>query len=68
MDEDKLLSVAQLAGRLQVPEQTLYGWRYKGEGPRAIKVGRHLRYRRSDVEKWLEEHEDRESSENRRHS
>jgi len=32
----------------------LYGWRYKGEGPRGYRVGRFVRYRRSAVEAWLE--------------
>jgi len=41
---------------LKVPEGTLANWRYQGKGPRFIKVGRHVRYRRSDVEAWLELH------------
>lgn len=39
---------------LGVPIETLYVWRVRGKGPRASKVGRHLRYRWSDVEKWLD--------------
>jgi excisionase family DNA binding protein len=37
-----------------VPVGTLANWRYQGRGPRFVKVGRHVRYRRSDVEAWLE--------------
>lgn len=39
---------------LKVPEGTLANWRYQGRGPRFVKVGRHVRYRRTDVEAWLE--------------
>jgi excisionase family DNA binding protein len=40
---------------LGVPVQTLYQWRNRSKGPRASRVGRHLRYRWADVEKWLDE-------------
>jgi excisionase family DNA binding protein len=48
-----LLSVEQLAAYLQVPVPTLYQWRHKGTGPRGLRVGRHVRYRRVDVEEWV---------------
>lgn len=51
---DQLLTPEDLAAELQVPVKTLYAWRYQSTGPRSIKVGRHIRYRRSDVETWLE--------------
>lgn len=38
-----------------VPVQTLYVWRHRGIGPRGSKVGRHVRYRWEDVEKWLDD-------------
>jgi hypothetical protein len=37
----------------RVPVKSLYQWRYQGHGPRAHRVGRHLRYRWEDVEAWL---------------
>jgi hypothetical protein len=37
-------------------------WRHRGEGPRGYRVGRHVRYRRSSVEAWLEEQADRRQS------
>ena len=30
--------------------------RWAGEGPKFLKLGRHVRYRADDVLKWLEEH------------
>jgi predicted DNA-binding transcriptional regulator AlpA len=44
----------EVAQFLQVPVKTLYRWRGLGEGPPALSVGRHLRYRWRDVEAWLE--------------
>jgi len=51
---DRLLSVGELAKYLGVPVATLYAWRYRGEGPPGFRVGRHLRYRWSDVQAWIE--------------
>jgi len=51
---ESLMTTEQLAEFLQVPLTTLYQWRHKGTGPRGIKVGKHVRYRRADVEAWLE--------------
>lgn len=50
-----LLSTNEIARLLAVPVTTLYTWRYKGIGPKAFKVGKHLRYRLTDVLTWLEE-------------
>ncbi|WP_327009037.1 helix-turn-helix domain-containing protein [Dactylosporangium sp. NBC_01737] len=49
-----LLTVDEVAAYLRIPQATLYQWRYHRTGPRAIKVGRHLRYRAVDVETWLD--------------
>lgn len=46
---------AEVAEYLGVPEHTLAQWRYRGSGPRYIRVGRHVRYRWPDVDRWLDE-------------
>lgn len=51
----RLLSTDEVARLLVVPVTTLYTWRYKGTGPKAFKVGKHLRYRLADILTWLEE-------------
>jgi excisionase family DNA binding protein len=51
--ERRLATPSEVASYLQVPVKTLYTWRYKRVGPRAHRVGRHLRYRWEDVEAWL---------------
>ncbi len=52
---DDVISIDEVARRLDIPKTTLYGWRYKGVGPKGHKIGKHLRYRWSDVVQWLEE-------------
>ena len=48
-----LLSAEDLADFLGVPLNTVYVWNHRRQGPPALKVGRHLRYRWAEVEAWL---------------
>lgn len=50
-----LLSPQQLAELLSIPLATVYRWRSRGDGPMAMKLGRHVRYRMNDVVQWLDE-------------
>ena len=50
---ERLLSAQELARYLEVPEKTIYAWRYHKTGPRGFRVGKHLRFRQRDVESWL---------------
>ncbi|MDD0858400.1 helix-turn-helix domain-containing protein [Arthrobacter alpinus] len=43
---------------LQIPEQTFYQWRVKHLGPKAHRIGRHLRISRSDFNEWIASTED----------
>ncbi|MFF4650561.1 helix-turn-helix transcriptional regulator [Streptomyces sp. NPDC001380] len=49
-----LATPEELAAHLGVPIATLYAWSYRRQGPTALKIGRHLRYRWQDVDAWLE--------------
>lgn len=51
----KLMTTAEVCELLKVQPQTLYSWRLRNVGPPAIKVGRHLRFREEDVERWLDQ-------------
>lgn len=51
---ERLMTLAELSEMLGVPVSTLYAWRYRGEGPAGYRIGRHVRYRRSVVEAWIE--------------
>jgi excisionase family DNA binding protein len=55
---DRLLGPDELAAFLGVPLRTIYRWRSRREGPRGYRVGRHVRYRLAEVERWLEDHGD----------
>ena len=50
----RLLSAQGVADYLGVPITTIYNWRHRSQGPPGLRVGRHLRYRRRDVEAWIE--------------
>lgn len=56
---ERLMTLPELSEMLRVPIETLYGWRHRGEGPVGYRIGRHVRYRRSAVEEWLETQGDR---------
>jgi predicted DNA-binding transcriptional regulator AlpA len=52
---ERLWSARDVAEFLGVPIATLYQWRHLGTGPKAYRVGRHLRYDPGEVRRWLEE-------------
>ena len=53
LPEDRLWTVEETSYFLGVPVATLYHWRWRGEGPQACKIGRHVRYRPEDVRAWV---------------
>jgi excisionase family DNA binding protein len=52
-DHDKLLTAAELAEYLSLPVATIYAWRHRRKGPPGFRAGRHLRYRLSDIDEWI---------------
>lgn len=61
MTQDTLLNVKQVAEYLQLKESTIYSWAQDGKIP-AIKIGRTWRFRRTDLDSWLERHLKHETS------
>lgn len=51
--DEQWLTPKDICTQLQIPEQTFYQWRVKHLGPRAYRIGRHLRVSRSDFNLWL---------------
>lgn len=52
---ERLLTVEDVSEVLGIPKQTLYGSRTRGgDYPPAIRIGRHLRWRKTDVEAYIE--------------
>ncbi|GAA4757320.1 hypothetical protein GCM10023350_48650 [Nocardioides endophyticus] len=56
---DEMLTLQEACALLREPEGTLRYWRHLGTGPRSFKVGRHVRYWRSDLILWLTEQTNR---------
>ncbi len=54
-DNDKLLTTEETAELLGVSKSSLYSLRYYSKAPPAIKVGNRLRWRRSDINTWMDE-------------
>ncbi|MTB87172.1 helix-turn-helix domain-containing protein [Aeromicrobium senzhongii] len=55
-ERPRYLSIDDLANELQIPKKTIYNWRSVRPqlGPRGFQVGRHVRFRREDVDRWVE--------------
>ena len=49
-----MLDPAELAADIGVTTVTLYRWRRDGRGPKFTRAGSRIRYRRRDVDQWLE--------------
>ena len=49
------LDSQQLAELLSVPKSTIDFWRASGTGPTFSRLGKHVRYRESDVLAWADE-------------
>jgi helix-turn-helix protein len=50
---DECLDERVAARVLNTAPATLQKWRWEGKGPRFLKVGRLVRYRRSELERYL---------------
>ncbi|SFS94530.1 helix-turn-helix domain-containing protein [Saccharopolyspora flava] len=49
-----LWGTQDVADYLGVPIKTVYDWRAKGYGPMGRRVGKHVRYKPDDVERWFD--------------
>ncbi|MCZ4539854.1 helix-turn-helix transcriptional regulator [Dietzia maris] len=54
MSGNGLIAAPALAQEFGVTVQRLATWRHQGVGPAYVKVGRLVRYRREDVDAWLD--------------
>ncbi len=55
--EDRWLSTTALSERFDVPVRTIQAWREQGTGPAGVRIGKVVRYRLSEVERWEAERE-----------
>jgi excisionase family DNA binding protein len=59
MTRSEFLSPDELAERYGIPVASVYRWLSTGTGPPSLKIGKHRRYRFSDVLRWEDERTDR---------
>lgn len=52
---EKLMPIGAVADYLGVPVATVYRWNSLGLGPQRYRVGKHVRYRRADVDAWIDQ-------------
>jgi excisionase family DNA binding protein len=58
--DDPFLTAQELSTMLRVSLSTVYRWNWQKSGPPFYKARGRLRYRASDVERWLQERRSRE--------
>lgn len=63
-DTDRLLTDDEAAAYLQASTSTLNFWRTQRRGPAFVKLGRNVRYRRCDLDRWIDANR-RETSDSR---
>jgi hypothetical protein len=52
VQQDQVLTPADLARRLRVHPQTVHNWRFTGKGPDYFRLGRSVFYALDSVEEW----------------
>jgi DNA-binding transcriptional MerR regulator len=57
-----MLTLAEAAALLRTPVATLRYWRHLGTGPDGFRLGRRVVYRREDLDRWLAEQQQAQSS------
>jgi len=55
-ESQDVLSIQEVVKLLKVPVSAIYAWNRRGVGPPHYKVGRKLRYPKSNARKWLADH------------
>ncbi|MFI5959708.1 helix-turn-helix domain-containing protein [Cryptosporangium sp. NPDC051539] len=52
--QDEWMTIDEISVELKIPPATLYVWKGKGDFPRWMRVGKHIRVRRIDFDEWVE--------------
>lgn len=58
VNEDSLLTTAEVAAIFRLSAGRLRNLRHQGRGPRGFKIGKSVRFRLGDVRAWLAEKAD----------
>ena len=57
LETKTILTVAEAAEYLGLAQSTLNKWRCIGGGPKYLKMGKAVRYRMIDIQKWLKDNQ-----------
>lgn len=53
---DELLSIDDVMRITGKSRQTLASWRFYGKGPKFVKLGHSVAYKRTDLDRWIDRH------------
>jgi len=59
---DQLMTEKDVAGLICITARALQNWRLRGGGPDYVKIGRSVRYQRSDVMRFIAERKRKHTS------
>lgn len=51
-----MLTTEEASGELRVPPRTMEDWRRRRCGPSFVRIQGKVRYRRADLDAWIEKH------------
>ncbi len=54
--DKELLTPKEVSAITKIKTTTLGSWRWSGKGPKYCKVGGSVRYPKSQLEQWIQEH------------
>lgn len=60
MNDQMLLTTAEVAVRVRTSPETVRYWRHQGTGPRGFKVGRRVLYEENELSRWIAEKRDKQ--------
>lgn len=61
---EQLMTEKDVASLICITPRALQNWRLRGGGPEYVKIGRSVRYQRSDVMQFIDERKKRHSTQN----
>lgn len=62
---DQLLTEKEAAALICYSDRALQNWRYRGGGPKYVKIGRMVRYQRRDILQFIEDRKRLHTSQNK---
>jgi predicted DNA-binding transcriptional regulator AlpA len=58
----EFMTTIEVGELIRSPWSTVRYWRHRGTGPKSFRLGRRVMYRRTDVDQWIAEREQVQTS------